>query len=76
MKPGAFDPAPLDRLFESSDLSALDAEDLEEFVVESLGLALFVVGVFPFLRELGRPVPYLIPRKANIALGAAVASVI
>lgn len=73
---GCFRPCALDRFFEGRNLAALNAEQFEKIVVESLGLALFVTSVFPILRELGGPVPDLIPRKANLALRAAEASVL
>jgi hypothetical protein len=65
----------LDRFFECRDLASLDAKDFEEFIVEGLRLALFIVGVFPFLGEPVGSVSYLVPRKPYMALRAAVASV-
>src|SRR5258708_14455061 len=59
---GCFRACALDRLFEGRNLAALNAEQFEKVVVESLRLALFVAGVFPILRDLGSPVPDLIPQ--------------
>jgi hypothetical protein len=42
---------PLHRLFEGRDLSPLDAEDLEEIVVERLFFARLVMRILPILRE-------------------------
>ncbi len=51
----------LDALFIDRDLLALDAENLEKFIVECLGLAALIVRVFPFIAErLGPPLD-LIP---------------
>ena len=51
----------LDRLLETGDAAAGNAEYLEELVVEGLALAALVVGVLPFLREACRPRLDLVP---------------
>jgi hypothetical protein len=73
---GRFRPCALDWFFEGGNLAALDAEYFKEFIVESLSLALLVMGVFPFLCKLVSAVPNLVPGKAYVALRAAEANAI
>ncbi len=51
----------LDRLLERGDLPSLHTEDLEEVVIEALGLAPLVCGAGPIAGELRRPRPDLVP---------------
>ena len=46
--------------------AALDAEDIKEVVVKTLGFALFIVRIGPFARELGCTGSYLIPIQAHL----------
>ncbi len=61
MNPGALDPA---RFIGSSKVATFrrcTPNISEEFVIESLGLALFVMGVLPFLSEPRSSMSYLVP---------------
>lgn len=54
-----------DRLLESRDLAAADPKDLEEVVVETLRLALLIVGIGPFARELSGAGANFIPAETQ-----------
>ena len=56
---------PLDAFLVPRHVAAALAEDLEEVVVEALGLALLVRGVGPFTGEAGGPRADLVPRKPH-----------
>ena len=55
----------LHRLLIGRDAAAGDVENLKKFVVEGLGFALFVTGVFPFLREARGTGANLIPAQPH-----------
>ena len=50
-----------DPLFIDRHLLALDAENLEKFIVECLGLAALIMGALPFIAERLGPTLDLIP---------------
>jgi len=54
-----------DAAFVAGDGAALDAEDVEEVVVEALRLALFVMGGLPVLAEGAGAALYLIPTEPH-----------
>jgi hypothetical protein len=59
-----------DALLIGGDGLALDAENLEEIIVEALGFTLFIMGVLPFLRKrLGAPFDF-IPAQTHYAFVA------
>lgn len=55
----------LDRLLESRNLAALDAEHVEEVVVEALRLAFLIGGGRPFVRKSGGAGANFVPRQAH-----------
>ena len=52
-------------LLVAGNAASLNAEDVEEIVVETLRFALFVGGVLPFLGECCGPRTYFVPRKPH-----------
>lgn len=55
----------LDALLEGGDLAALDAEDLEELVPETLGIGVFAFDVSPVLGKRAGAVGYLFPVEGH-----------
>ena len=56
----------IDAIFKASHPAAGDAKKLEELIIKSLRVALFVVGIFPFVGELRGPRTNIIPIKPQL----------